>query len=230
MNDPYVYEGTEVLINKAGIRDQKKLDDYESTMVQLALIDIFRKNENFSTIDTIFEIHARLFSEVYEWAGKKRTVNIVKYEQVLDGMSVQYSDCSKIDPDLSKIENKLAEIDWSTMSIDNKITMMAEMTADVWRVHAFREGNTRTVSVFLHSLMREAGLKLNSGFISTNAKYFRNALVMASLGEYRENQYLENILKGAVSDIKTPDSNSDRYRTINGYDVTRYKYNYHKTE
>lgn len=41
MIDPYTYEGTDVLINKAGIMDQKKLDDYESTMVQLALIDLF---------------------------------------------------------------------------------------------------------------------------------------------------------------------------------------------
>lgn len=30
MNDPFLYEGTEVLINKANIREQKKLDNFES--------------------------------------------------------------------------------------------------------------------------------------------------------------------------------------------------------
>ena len=28
MKDPYTYEGTNVLINKADIHDQKKLEDY----------------------------------------------------------------------------------------------------------------------------------------------------------------------------------------------------------
>ena len=38
MMDPYVYERTAILINKAGLKDQKKLDNFESTMVQLAMI------------------------------------------------------------------------------------------------------------------------------------------------------------------------------------------------
>ncbi len=30
MKDPYVYEGTNILINSANIRDAEKLDDYET--------------------------------------------------------------------------------------------------------------------------------------------------------------------------------------------------------
>ena len=43
MKDPYTYDGTNVLINKANIIDQEKLDVFESTMVQLALIDLMKR-------------------------------------------------------------------------------------------------------------------------------------------------------------------------------------------
>ena len=42
MKDPYVYEGTNILINLAGIKDQNKLDDFESTLVQAAVINLSR--------------------------------------------------------------------------------------------------------------------------------------------------------------------------------------------
>lgn len=32
MKDPYVYESTNVLVNLAGIKDQKSLDNYETTL------------------------------------------------------------------------------------------------------------------------------------------------------------------------------------------------------
>ncbi len=40
MKDPYVYEGTNILINSANIRDAEKLNDYETTLSRVAIIDI----------------------------------------------------------------------------------------------------------------------------------------------------------------------------------------------
>ena len=34
-NDPYVYDDTNVLMNLVNIKEQHKLDDYETTMVNL---------------------------------------------------------------------------------------------------------------------------------------------------------------------------------------------------
>lgn len=44
MADPYVYEGTTVLKNLAGIKEQEKLDEFESVMVQLALVKLYKYN------------------------------------------------------------------------------------------------------------------------------------------------------------------------------------------
>ena len=43
MADPYVYEGSTVLKNLAGIKDQNKLDEFESTVVQLALVKLYKE-------------------------------------------------------------------------------------------------------------------------------------------------------------------------------------------
>lgn len=229
MMDPYVYEGTGILINKAGLKDQKKLDDFESTMVQLAMIKLLKDDEVYSSVTDIFAIHEILFQEVYSWAGQKRTVNIIKNEPILDGMSVAYSDHSNIESDLEKIQAVIENTDWKSLTQNEKLAKTAEIISDIWKVHAFREGNTRAVSVFLHYFMKKVGLTLNDTFISTHAKYFRNALVMASLGEYRENQYLENILNGAIADKSSKESSTE-YRTIKGYNVDNYEHNYHRTE
>ena len=61
IKDPYVYEGTDVLINKLNIRDSEKLDKAESDFASLAISQL--RNEDFK-IDSIFDllkIHRRLF-------------------------------------------------------------------------------------------------------------------------------------------------------------------------
>ena len=79
--------------------------------------------------------------------------------------------------------------------------------------------------------MKEKGLKLNPDFLSSNAKFFRNALVLASIGQYSEYQHLEKILNDSIlpeKDLKGTPSN--KYSTINGYDLKNYKYNYHSAK
>lgn len=74
--------------------------------------------------------------------------------------------------------------------------------------------------------MRSINLKFNEQFIGEQTKYFRNALGMASLGEYAEYQHLEIILSDAIS-VKIIKNNSKKYETINKYNVNKYKYGYH---
>ena len=42
--DPYVYDDTNVLKNLANIKEQHKLDDYETTMVNLGIIKLLKSN------------------------------------------------------------------------------------------------------------------------------------------------------------------------------------------
>ena len=40
MKDPYVYDGTNELINLADIKDQLKIDNYETTLSRIAIVCI----------------------------------------------------------------------------------------------------------------------------------------------------------------------------------------------
>ena len=226
MKDPYLYDDVDVLINLQGIKDQSRLDDFETTMARLAMVDLSRSKVLMTDVTSIFAIHKKLFERVYAWAGEKRTIDICKNEMILDGISVEYSTYTEIDSDLLKIQNKMDRDDWDNQDKDETISKIAGYISDVWKVHAFREGNTRTIAVYLLMLLKSHRLELDTDFIGKHSKYFRNALVMASLGVYRENQYLEKIIRDSIIEI---DSSKilDDFNTINGYDLSKYQYNYH---
>ncbi len=224
--DPYVYENTNVLINLANIKNQETLDNYETTLVNLALVEYLKSEPIVNSVYDIFRIHKVLFVNVYEWAGIKRTINISKEEYVLNGLSVIYSDYKNIDKDFKIIQKKFENIKWRELSKNDLITNIVRIISSMWQVHAFREGNTRCITTFLYLFMKNIGLKLNTEFINKHAKYFRNALVLASIGEYSEYNHLEEILKDAIS-VKIISDDSVKYKTIRGYNLDKYKYNYH---
>ena len=103
MKDPYLYEDVNVIKNIANIKEQKKLDDYETTMVNLGIIKLIKENCSIVKVKDICIIHKVLFENVYEWAGKYRIINIYKDEPVLNGLSVEYSNYKNIDNELEKI-------------------------------------------------------------------------------------------------------------------------------
>jgi len=229
MKDPYVYESSNVLINIPGIKEQKKLDDYESTMANLGIIKLLKEHSNISKVNDIFLIHKIVFENVYEWAGQSRTINIYKDEPILNGLSVEYSNYKNIKNDLDKIQIELDSINWNELSKNEMISKVVKITSSIWQVHAFREGNTRVVTLFLYYFLKNLGFKVNRDFISKHAKYFRNALVLASLGEYSECNYLEDILKDSIS-FKVINDKENKYKTIRGYNLEKYNYNYHSSK
>lgn len=226
MNDPYVYENTNVLINLANIKNQKELDNYETTLTGLAILDILNNPIDLNSVNDIFIIHERLFKEIYSWAGKPRTINIYKEEPILSGLSVEYSNYKSINRDLNKIQHDIDSYKLNELSKKELIHKITIIISSIWKVHVFREGNTRTICLFLYFLMKKYNLKLNVNFIGEHSKYFRNALVLASIGEYSEYEHLEMILRDAISLKKIVDGNK-KYQTINEYNLEKYEYNYH---
>jgi len=227
MKDPYLYEGLDVLINKASIKDKKKLDEFENRMSTLGLITILKTEMKITSVIDIFQIHKVLFSNVYEWAGKPRTINIVKNEPILNGLSVEYSSYSQINKSLDIVKNNYFNQKWINLSKEDFIHLFTRMIAKIWQIHPFREGNTRVISTFGLLFLKQNGLDFNVDVIAKNAKYFRNALVMASLNEYAEYNYLQNILWDAI-DGKQKDQRPFKYQKIKDYDINQYEFNYHE--
>ena len=227
MTDPYIYPNTRILINKLDIRDEDKLDDAENTIVVLNSEFLIKNPIKITSVFDIKKIHKQLFSDLYEWAGENRKMNMFKSEPILGGLSVSYSDYRYIDEDLKHLDIEFKSVDWRSITTNEKLYTMLEMISRLWRIHCFREGNTRSVTMFLYLLMKQYGVKVNSDYIGDRAKYFRNALVEASLDEYSDFKPLREILKDAVY-VKVSNGIEEKYKTIRGYNLDKYNYQKHE--
>ena len=224
MKDIYVYEGTSVLINKLNIRDQDKLDEKERTIVTGNMIYLFNNPVTISSVFDIKKIHKILFEDLFEWAGENRKINIYKDEPILSGVSVEYSYHRNIDSDLANLDKEFKSVNWKSLGHKEALDKIVILIAKLWQIHCFREGNTRTVTLFLYFFMKQIGMKVDAEFIGKHSKYFRYALVMASIGQYSEYNYLTDILMDSVS-FRTGKEN--KYKTIRGYEVDKYEYRPH---
>lgn len=225
MKDIYVYPNTYVLINKLNIKTSKELDDAENALVSLNIADLLSKPFKISSVFDIKKIHKHLFYDLYDWAGENRKMNMYKEEPVLNGLSVSYSDYRQIDNDLAKLDQSFKSVKWDGLNKQETIDVVVKLISRLWRIHCFREGNTRTTTTFLYLFMKQLFLKVNVDFIGKHAKFFRNALVLASIDQYSEYEHLTNILMDSIS-LKV--ASEGKYKTIREYEVDKYEYRAHK--
>lgn len=142
--DPYIYPNSHILINKLNIQDEQELVNVEAQLLIAGILDIHTIFDtlNFNNYTCLQTIHQFLFEDLYNWAGELRTINIYKSERVLNGLSVTYSDSSLIQSDLTAIFNWATTIDWTHRN-PQLPSNFAKFMTDIWRVHPYREGNTR---------------------------------------------------------------------------------------
>ena len=88
MPDIYLYDDVPVLKNKLGIKDSDLLDAAEAGMSRANMMLLYESGFHDFSPAGLCEIHRCLFSEVYEWTGKFRTINIEKRERLLAGRSI----------------------------------------------------------------------------------------------------------------------------------------------
>lgn len=75
----YCYPDSDVLVNKLDIRDPNKLQIFERKLTMLRLLELIDKPiEGKFDLKHLQAIHAYIFQDVYDWAGKIRTVDIAK--------------------------------------------------------------------------------------------------------------------------------------------------------
>lgn len=158
-------------------------------------------------------IHRRIFEGVFKFAGQLRTVELSKKEWVLGGnASVSYQPAVDL---RAAIEYDLArekEFDYSSQPILEIINHLARFIADLWQIHPFREGNTRTTAVFLIKYLRSMGIPTTNDMFKKHSWYFRNALVRASYKglnispttEFVE-RFLRNVILGEKNELRNRD-------------------------
>jgi cell filamentation protein len=155
-DDTYCYPGTDVLRNKAEIIDAKELDAYEGELSTLRSIQILE-----SPVPGKFDlahlqlIHFSLFQDVYEWAGKIRTVDISR------GHS-RFANARFIENSANTLLTKLAMENWlKALSAESVSSRLAHYLSEINAIHPFREGNGRVQRLFISQLSEAAGYHLD---------------------------------------------------------------------
>ncbi|MFV0504171.1 MAG: Fic/DOC family protein [Lachnospirales bacterium] len=203
MIDPYCYENSDVLKNKLGIKDGAELDRAEVDFSCNAIHEL-----SISPLDGKYDFehfcnfHAYIFKDIYEWAGEPRTVEMEKAEAVLGYMSIEYTKPKEINDTASAVLKKMNEKNWGEMSLEEQAKNLSSGMADLWKVHSFREGNTRTTITFVCQFADSKGMFMDRELFEKHSAYTRNALVAASAifkdGDFRKTEFLYNIVKDSL--------------------------------
>jgi cell filamentation protein len=204
-DDPYVQENG-VLINKFGITDDRTLDEVEADHVLVAIEELqrFPIAGNFD-FKHYCDIHNYIFKDIYDWAGKPRTIDIFRPELALGGISVEYKEAGKIKESAEQVLREMNGVDWDSLSFDRKAERFAESLGELWKIHAFREGNTRTTIHFCSQFAKCKGFPLNNEIFKRKGDMLRLALVAYSVkNSYPDSKPLSKLLIDIVKkSIKT---------------------------
>lgn len=199
MKDPYVYEETGTLINKLGIKDYNELRKAESdiSFVKLLSVDQNVDCRKFD-LEYVRNIHKYVLEDIYDWAGEFRTVPMEKPEEVLGGDTVRYAYPKEIVTKAQHCLDEINRINWNIKELDDKAMSFSKLIAELWQVHPFRDGNTRTIITYAFRFAEEHGFKMDRNLLLDNFTYVRRALVKASDGQYSEYEYLYKIIKDSI--------------------------------
>lgn len=127
-DDPYVYPGTDVLRNRFGIRDRQELSRVEAEVVRARSAELREHLEQPPfDLERLQAIHGHLFGDVYEWAGRLRTVRI-------DKQGVPFANPQFIEHQASLVFGALAQehylVDFTRMDPEENIAASITATVD----------------------------------------------------------------------------------------------------
>lgn len=127
--------------NKLGISNSAELAREEERLSKIRAVELYEKNilKNFpaGSFKALAAIHYQLFQDVYDFAGKLRTVNIAKG-------NFRFAPLMYLEESLKNIE-KMPQ-----STFDEIIEKYVEMNI----AHPFREGNGRSTRIWLDYVLK----------------------------------------------------------------------------
>ena len=185
----------------------------EADKVSARITELLSEQAFTLSTNQLLSIHEKIFKGVFHKvkAGKFRDYNITKKEWVLDGDTVLYANADLISETLKYDFETEKTFDYSKLTPEDSIKHLTRFIANIWQIHPFGEGNTRTTAVFAIKYLNSLGFDVNNEPFEKNSWYFRNALVRANYtnmnkGIYMNTEYLEkffrNLLLGEDNELK----------------------------
>jgi cell filamentation protein len=165
--DPHYDYEHDILKNRPGFTDEKKLERFERKETARAVFDL-QNNPIKGRFDAahLQQIHAHIFQNVYPWAGQFRQVNMHRPAS-FPFANVQFMN-KNLDGTLAKLssENHLKGLDADAFS-----KRAAYYLGELNTIHPFREGNGRTQREFIRELAAEAGHQINWNRVTREQMY-----------------------------------------------------------
>ena len=175
----------------------------EADKVSVRIAQIISENSFVFSPVELMSIHKRLFEGIYSHAGRIRDYNITKDEWVLDGDTVTYGNAFNLRETLEYDFGVEKNFNYNGLSTEQIISHIARFISNLWQIHIFGEGNTRTTAVFLIKYLGKLGFNVTNDIFAENSWYFRNALVRANYnnrakGVFETTKYLELFLRNLL--------------------------------
>ncbi len=178
-------------------------DELECDFVATRTALLLNEDKFELSVDYLKYVHKYLFQDVYEFVGEFRKIDFSKHEKILNNDSVAYGDCNTLRESLEYDISLEKEKKYNEMNMVEVINNITKFTSSIWQVHPFREGNTRTIALFIQKYLISLGYNVDNSLFKDKSVYFRNALVRSNyfnnyLDIKEDNSYLikfyENLL------------------------------------
>lgn len=179
-------------MNKRGFTDAQQLDGVMNDLASVGWA-LLSTEDAPAAFDFAYlqRIHTQMFGRLFDWAGRVRDV-----DTVAGGTGIVYARPQFIDQNLADMFRLLGED--KTLMVTDSPDEFAASLANHWGylslIHPFRDGNTRSQSLFLSNLSRAAGHPINWALIDVDA--LRDARLRAMRGD---EQPLADVLLRAIS-------------------------------
>ena len=157
------YFTDDILENKFGITDVAMLHKIEERIVadQTSAL-LSRGCSGVPDLGFFKSVHACLFEQIYDFAGKFRTVDIAKHDSMVPFCYARF-----IDSESARIFTQLEGRHYLVgMERQGFIEQMAGLAGELNALHPFREGNGRTIRLYLILLADRAGYLIDYSRVS----------------------------------------------------------------
>ena len=174
------------LENKLGITDSATLARTEEKLSKEKAVKLFEygilDNQKAGSFQALAEIHKYLFEDIYDFAGKIRTVNIAKG-------GFRFAPVMYLESSLENIE-KMPQNDF-----DSIVEKYVEMNI----AHPFREGNGRSMRIWLDMMFREE-LSMAVDWSRIDKEDYLLAMERSPIRDIEIKHLLKNALTADIND------------------------------
>ena len=174
------------LENKLGITDSATLARTEEKLSKEKAVKLFEygilDNQKAGSFQALAEIHKYLFEDIYDFAGKIRTVNIAKG-------GFRFAPVMYLESSLENIE-KMTQSDF-----DSIVEKYVEMNI----AHPFREGNGRSMRIWLDMMFRKE-LSMAVDWSRIDKEDYLLAMERSPIRDIEIKHLLKNALTADIND------------------------------